>query len=239
MCSTWLATVLGEITSASAIFRLERPRASSFRTSTSRSVRPAGPPRRRGTRWPAAPSTASTASASRRAGLDLGAQLGRRLAGRQRRPVGARLAHGLVGVGGAEDPGRARDGGARQAARVARAVQALAVLHGDRAQRRQGLGLVQHALGDVGVHAHPLPFAGAQRAGLVPDRVRDPQPPEVVHVARAPQRPHLALAQPELRRRRRRRARRRRARARACTATSGRRSSRSPPAPHRSAHRRA
>ena len=49
---------------AAAICLLESPRASSRRTSTSRGVSPAGPSRRRGTRWPAAPSTASTASAS-------------------------------------------------------------------------------------------------------------------------------------------------------------------------------
>src|SRR5919198_862782 len=47
MCSTWLATVLGEITSSSAISLFESPRASSRSTSTSRCVRPAGPSRRR------------------------------------------------------------------------------------------------------------------------------------------------------------------------------------------------
>src|ERR671936_714889 len=54
MCSTWEPAVLGEIVSRSAISLLERPCASSLSTSTSRGVRPAGPSRRRGTRWPAA-----------------------------------------------------------------------------------------------------------------------------------------------------------------------------------------
>ena len=45
--------------------------------------------------------------------------------------------------------------------------------------------------------AHALPLAGAERPALVPDRVRDPQPAEVVHEARAAQRAHRALGQPE------------------------------------------
>src|SRR5207247_2041832 len=48
MCSAWLATVFGEITSRSAISLFESPRASSLRTSTSRGVSPAGPSRRHG-----------------------------------------------------------------------------------------------------------------------------------------------------------------------------------------------
>src|SRR3954469_17315839 len=111
MCSTWLPTVLGEITSRSAIALLDRQRATSLSTSTSRAVSPAGPSRRRGTRWPAAASTASTAPPpnppppappAKRPRLDLGVQLGGRLRGGPGRPVRARLAHGLVGVGGAQ-----------------------------------------------------------------------------------------------------------------------------------------
>ena len=98
------------------------------------------------------------------------------------------LAHGLVGVGGAEDPGERRDGVAGQAPRVARAVEALPVLHDDPGQRGQGLGLLQHPLGEVRVQAHPLPLAGAERAGLVPDRVRHAQPPELVHEPGSPER---------------------------------------------------
>ena len=43
MCSTWLPTVLGEMTSRSPISRFDRPRATSLSTSISRAVRPVGP----------------------------------------------------------------------------------------------------------------------------------------------------------------------------------------------------
>ena len=42
-------------------------------------------------------------------GLDVGAELGSRLVGRALGAVGTRLAHRLVCVGRAEDPGRATD----------------------------------------------------------------------------------------------------------------------------------
>ena len=71
------------------------------------------------------------------AGLDVGVELGGRLGGGALGAVGTRLAHRLVGVGGGEDSSRARDRGAGEAARVARAVEALPVLHGDRAERRE------------------------------------------------------------------------------------------------------
>ena len=48
------------------------------------------------------------------------------------------------------------------------------------------------------MQAHPLPFAGAERPRLVPDRVRDPEPAEVVHEPGPPQRANLRLGQPEL-----------------------------------------
>ena len=47
------------------------------------------------------------------------------------------------------------------------------MLHGDRAERRERLRLLEHPLGEVRVQAHALPLAGAERPGLVPDRVRD------------------------------------------------------------------
>src|SRR2546425_935001 len=62
----WLPAVLGEIKSRFAISMLDSPRATSVSTSTSRAVSPDGPERRRGTRWPAAPRTASAASPSSR-----------------------------------------------------------------------------------------------------------------------------------------------------------------------------
>src|SRR5436189_111388 len=45
MCSTWLPTVFGVITRASAISLFDMPRATRRSTSTSRAVKPAGPPR--------------------------------------------------------------------------------------------------------------------------------------------------------------------------------------------------
>ena len=75
-----------------------RPRAASAR----RDPRGGAP-----TRWPAAPRTASTTSASRRPALHLRAQLRGRLLGLSAPAVGPRLAHRLIGIGGAEDPRRA------------------------------------------------------------------------------------------------------------------------------------
>ena len=43
----------------------------------------------------------------------------------------------------------------------------------------------------------PLPFAGAERPALVPDRVRDAQAAEVVHQPRPAEVTHLRLRQPE------------------------------------------
>ena len=159
--------------------------------------------------------------------LHVGAQLARGLLGRARWAVGARLAHRLVGVGGGEDPRRARDRRAGEPARIAGAVEPLAVGDRDRGERRERVGLVEHPFGQVRVDAHALPLAGAERAGLVPDRVGDAEPAEVVDEPRAPQRPHLGLRQPETRAGLCDELARPPARARACTATSDRRSWRS------------
>ena len=61
-----IAGVFGEITSRPAISLLDSPRDTSRSTSTSRAVSPAGRSRRWPTGWPAASSTASTASPSSR-----------------------------------------------------------------------------------------------------------------------------------------------------------------------------
>ena len=74
----------------------------------------------------------------------------------------------------------------------------LAVLHGDGAQRRERLRLVEHALGQVGVDPHALPLAGAERAALVPDGVRHPQAPQALYETGAPQGPHRALGRAHL-----------------------------------------
>ncbi len=72
------------------------------------------------------------------------------------------------------------------------------MLHRDRAQRRELVRLVEHALGQVGVEPDALPLAGAERAGLVPDRVRDAEPAEVVDEPRATKRADLAAGKAEL-----------------------------------------
>src|SRR5919198_1121219 len=98
------------------------------------------------------------------------------------RPAGpSRLAHRLVGVGRAEDARGPGDRVAGEPERIAGAVEPLAVLDGDRAERGERGRLVQHALGQVRLHAHPLPLAGAQRAALVEDRVGYAEPAEVVY----------------------------------------------------------
>jgi hypothetical protein len=66
MRSMWVPAVLGVMFRVRATWRLEAPRAMSVSTSTSRGVSPPGPPRRFLRSWPAAASTASTASPSTR-----------------------------------------------------------------------------------------------------------------------------------------------------------------------------
>jgi hypothetical protein len=129
--------------------------------------------------------------------LRVRAQLGRGVVARSCRPVWPGLAHRLVGIRRAEDPRGPRDRAARQRARVAGAVEPLAVLDRDRAERGEGFGLLEHPLGEVGVESDALPFPGAERPAPVPDRVRDAEPAEVVHEAGAPHR-RRELGQPLL-----------------------------------------
>ncbi len=169
----------------------DRPRATSLSTSTSRAVRPAGPSRRRGTRWPAAPRDGLDRVGVEPAGHDLGPQLGGGLGGRARRTVRAaaraspdRRRRRRGPAPGARSPRPLSPRGYPEPSRRSRCCDR------DRAQRRERLGLLEHALGQVGVQAHPLPFAGAERPRLVPDRVRDPQPAEVVNQPGTAQRAH-------------------------------------------------
>jgi hypothetical protein len=131
------------------------------------------------------------------AGPDLGSHLRRRVLRRPGRPVRPGLAHRGVRVGGPEHPGRPGDRAAGQPPGVPAAVQPLAVLHRDLAERRQRGRLVQHPLGQVRVHPDPLPLTRAERPGPVPDRVRHAQPAEPVHEPGPAQRPHLLRRQPE------------------------------------------
>ena len=163
------------------------PRTSASRTSSSRSVRPAGSSRgRRATRCPAAASTASTASGQRRpssASRSSCASAARRV---ERGPVRPRLAHRLVAVGGGEDAGRGLEPRRARPAVVAGAVEPLVVRAGQRADRGQRRRVRERALGEVRVQAHALPVAEPERPGLLPDRVRHADAAEVERQRGAP-----------------------------------------------------
>ncbi len=83
------------------------------------------------------------------------------------------------------------------------------MLHGDRAERGERLGLVKHPLGDVGVESDPLPFAGPERPGLVPNRVGHAEAAEVMDQTGAAEGASLPLGQSEPAGRRRRELRHR------------------------------
>ena len=65
------------------------------------------------------------------------------------------------------------------------------VLDGDRPERGEGGREGQHPLGQVGMQADPLELGRGERASLVPDRVRDAEPPEVVDEPGPANRDHL------------------------------------------------
>ena len=139
------------------------------------------------------------------AGPDLGAQLARRPPRPSAPAGGARLAHRLVGVGGAEDPRRAGDRRAGEPARVARAVEALAVLHGDRAERAPApadwCSMRSVRYGCMRTRSHSPAPSGPGLSQIEFDTPSRPKPctrPARRSVRTSPRR------QPELRRRRRR-----------------------------------
>ena len=57
------------------------------------------------------------------------------------------------------------------------------MLDRDGAERGERGGLLQHSFGHVGLQADAFPLAGAERAGLVEDRVGDAEATEAVHEA--------------------------------------------------------
>ena len=83
-----------------------------------------------------------------------------------------------------EDPRLPRLGLTRQRAVVPRAVDPLVVRRRRLDERRQRAAAHEDALGGVRVQPDLLPLRGRQRAGLVPDPVRDAHPAEVVHEGR-------------------------------------------------------
>ena len=52
------------------------------------------------------------------------------------------------------------------------------MLHGDRPERGERGGLMEHSFGEVGAHADPLPLASPERTLLVPDGIGHPQATE-------------------------------------------------------------
>ena len=117
MCSTWLPTVFGEITSRRGDLLVREP--------AREQAEHLDLARRQPGRPLAAPGYAMAGGAEHRLdrvgveapGADLGAQLGGRLLGRAGRPVRPRLAHRLVGVRRAEDPRRRGDAPAAESPR--------------------------------------------------------------------------------------------------------------------------
>ena len=69
------------------------------------------------------------------------------------------------------------------------------MLDGDLGQRGKRPRLVKHAFGQIGMHAHALPLAVAERAWLVPDRIRDAEATEIVHESGPPQYSLLVFGQ--------------------------------------------
>ena len=89
-----------------------------------------------------------------------------------------RLDHRLVAVSGGEDAARTCDRIAAGARRIAGTVEAFTQLADETGDGRQRNGLAQHSLAELRYEADALPLRHAQRTGLVPDRVGDPEPPE-------------------------------------------------------------
>ena len=85
---------------------------------------------------------------------------------------------------------------------VAGAVDALVVGAGEAADRRERRRLREGALAEVRMEAHALPLAEPERAGLLPDGVRDAHAAEVARERRAPHGVHLAGGEAEAPRRR-------------------------------------
>jgi hypothetical protein len=120
------------------------------------------------------------------AGDHLGAQLARRVVGRPRVSVRARLQHRVVRVGRREQARGRRQHHAADAAVVARAVHALVVRRRQQADPLQRLGSLEDPLHVVHVQPHPFLVARVQRTGLVPHRAGHAEAADVVHERGAP-----------------------------------------------------
>jgi hypothetical protein len=120
-------------------------------------------------------------------GTDLPAEGLSGLCGRERRPVGPRLGHGVVGVGGGEQARRLREIRGGGSAVVARAIQPLVVEAGHGYQCGQERRAGEDALGVVGVQPDPFPVVRRERRRLLPDTDRNRHPPEIVHQRSSPE----------------------------------------------------
>ena len=125
--------------------------------------------------------------------LDLGPQFGGRVVRGPRRAVRTRFAHRLIRVRGADESRVPGDGRAREPAGVPGAVETFAVREGDRTERSQRLGLVEHSMCQVRVEPHALPLACAERPLLVPDGIRDAEAAEIVDETGAAHGAHLGV----------------------------------------------
>ena len=188
MCSTCDDTVLRLIVSSVGDLRVGAARAPAAPTRRPRGgSSPAGSAARRLTRWPAAVSTALTASPSSRP-----SRTSSRIVATAASPSNA----GRCGRGSrnawytsaaASSLRRHRERVARQPVRVAAPVEALVMLRRARHDRRQRRHAGEHAPGEVGVGSRPLLLRERPRLGRVPHRARHAHHADVVDRARAPQ----------------------------------------------------
>jgi hypothetical protein len=96
---------------------------------------------------------------------------------REWRTVRSRLSHGVVGVGGGQEPGRWGERGGGQSAVIARAIESLVVAARDLRESRQKGRVPENSVGVVRVQPYALPLVCGQRSGLLPDADRNGQPP--------------------------------------------------------------
>lgn len=117
----------------------------------------------------------------------------------ERRAVGTGLAKGVVNVGGAQDPGRQRDGLTPQPVRVTGAVQPLMMARRAVPYPGQQRYPGQHPLGQVRVGPGPLALGDAPLAALIPDTAGNPDHADVVYQRRAAHQDDVRGRQPERR----------------------------------------
>ena len=174
-------------TSSSAIRRLEKPRAASRSTSTSRSVSPHGQVGR-GRGSPAASMTALVASRSSRPAV--ASSVSSRAAGS--RPRAGRCGRASVSAANTSAAASSRAAAVSSAAAeppvVTAAVEPFVVRGGRGGQRSQSRTALQHPSGPVGVQPDPFPVGRAERAGPVPHRAGHAGSAQVVQQGRGPQR---------------------------------------------------